>query len=159
MSAVNYSTCVLSRCSAWSQKLAPQPLMPPLLPNTHTHMHPHLCPTRHKLHNQLMELQNPAWRGLTNSSRLQAPAILTSVPPDCGEAGRTRGACLLASAGRKASRLRHNSHMQTHTLHPAVGVVAGLAHTLTGLERGASNWWPCLCLGSDCYQEREAGCW
>lgn len=63
-----------------------------------------------------MELQNPAWRGLTNSSRLQAPATLTSVAPDCGEAGRTRGARLLASAGRKASRLQRNTHIKsTHT--------------------------------------------
>lgn len=37
-------------------------------------------------------------------------------PPDCGEAGRTQGACLLASAGSKASRLRHNTHaLHTHT--------------------------------------------
>lgn len=105
-------------------KVSPQLVMPPLLLNAQSNAHipPSPRPTRNKLHNQLMELQNPAWRGLTNSSRLQAPAILTSVAPDCGEAGRTWGACLLASAGRKASRLQHHTrtahthaHSKTHS--------------------------------------------
>lgn len=56
----------------------------------------------------------PMWGGLTNSSRLQAPATLTSVARGCGEAGRAHGACLLASTGRPASKLMHNTH--THSL-------------------------------------------
>lgn len=76
---------------------------------------PSMCQKHeHKLHNQLMELQNAEWRGLTNSSRLQAPATLTSVARGCGEAGRAGGACLLASTGRPASKLMHNTH--THSL-------------------------------------------
>lgn len=101
-----------------------EPKVNPLPPHTSAllNTHSHACTRRQnryaspspshapkKLHNQLMELQNPAWRGLTNSSRLQAPATLTSVAPDCGEAGRTGGACLLASAGREASRLQHRT--------------------------------------------------
>lgn len=75
-----------------------------------------------QLYNQLMELQNPAWRGLTNSSRPPAPAILTSVAPDCGEAGRTQGACLLASTGIRARRTH------THTHYPVLEVMAPIQH-------------------------------
>lgn len=63
--------------------------------------------------------------------------------PDCGEADRTWGACLLASAGRKASRLQHDTHTvhkqtHTHTFHPAMGVIAKLAHMHA--ELGVRGW-------------------
>lgn len=65
-----------------------------------------------KLHNQLMELR-------CEEDSLIAAAYellpLTSVARGCGEAGRARGARLLAPTGRPASKLMHNTHTHIHT--------------------------------------------